>query len=98
MYRAAGTYEDMRTGPHHVFRIERGKIRILLILIINTDLLFNFELEKIVCNIVQNMNWQQMCLNDDKSVLKNLRSKKILHVEAGACKNEFRIFTNVLTN
>ena len=27
--RAAGTYEDMRTGPHHVFRIEGEKIRIL---------------------------------------------------------------------
>jgi hypothetical protein len=23
--RAAGTYEDMRTGPHHVFKIEGGK-------------------------------------------------------------------------
>ena len=23
--RAAGTYEDMRTGPHHIFRIEGGK-------------------------------------------------------------------------
>ena len=25
--RAAGTYKDMRTGPHHVFRIEKGKIQ-----------------------------------------------------------------------
>ena len=24
MTRAAGTYEDMRTGPHHVYRIEGG--------------------------------------------------------------------------
>ena len=24
-YRAAGMYKDMRTGPHHVFRIEGGK-------------------------------------------------------------------------
>ena len=23
--RAAGMYEDMRTGPHHLFRIEGGK-------------------------------------------------------------------------
>ena len=25
MFRTAGTYEDMSTGPHHVFRIEGGK-------------------------------------------------------------------------
>ena len=34
--RAAGTYEDMRTGPHHVFGIKGGKPQILLILIIIT--------------------------------------------------------------
>ena len=35
LYRAAGTYKDMRTSPQHVFRIEGGKIRSKLILIIN---------------------------------------------------------------
>ena len=46
--RATRTYEDMRTCPHHVFKIEGGKIRILLTLIINnTAFLFNFELKKI---------------------------------------------------
>ena len=40
-------YKDMRTGPHHVFRIEGEKDRILLILIINTAFFFNFELDKV---------------------------------------------------
>ena len=48
-YRAAGTYKDMRTGPHHVFRIEGEKIRSKLTLIpsLNSEL-ENFALMSVL--------------------------------------------------
>ena len=42
-FRAARTYEDMRTGPHHILRIEGGKNQDLLLLTVNTALNFSSE-------------------------------------------------------
>ena len=36
-------FKDMRTGPHHIFRIEEEKIRILLILTVKTALNLSSE-------------------------------------------------------
>ena len=72
LFRAAGRYEDMRTGPHHVFRIVRGEIRILF----NTAFLFSYELE----NIVMKQLEINFCFNDGKSQFKK-KIKEFLYAD-----------------
>ena len=50
--RASRTNKDMRTGSHHVFRMEGRKTIISLILIIKTAFLFDFAIEEDCFNLV----------------------------------------------
>ena len=70
MYRAAGTYEDMRTGPHHIFRIVGGKTRILLILTVITALNLSSE------NLKSKLYWYHFFQKTNKtSFLEEMRTQ-----------------------